>query len=159
MMNGSLRRAAVEKNVIMVGVAVVLLLVAVVVLVRFSGPEEVVLDDQVRSQPVPVSCSQCGHTWEVTLEEYQELAREAVAAGTKIQCPNCKAGAGWSQPTLSQMPTPRQEDMDAAVDFLSGANTEDTYGSDYDYGTGDSGQAEDPKKKAKARAGIARRPS
>lgn len=91
----SARRAAVDRNLILIGVSIFLLVGAVVAYVWRSGGETAVVSEAAKTHPVALHCQSCGHDWQTPYSEYESAAREAVTNGTKILCPKCGQAGGW----------------------------------------------------------------
>lgn len=80
-----------NRNSILIAVAVVLILVAGTVFVVNSGGETA--DNSAAADaPQLVACAACGHSWTVSFSEYEELT----AGGKRIVCESCGAAEGWT---------------------------------------------------------------
>lgn len=113
-------RGAVDRNMILVIVAGVLLTGAAVIVFATSGGETVEISEDLAAQMMPVSCSRCQATWEMPYGDYQKESEAAAADGAGgIVCGQCGEESAWKPVTAIPTPPPT-----AAADTPPGADPE-----------------------------------
>lgn len=97
----------VDRNKVLMGLAGGILVVAVAVYyVRSRGDTEQI-SEEASQHMTTVSCSDCGASWEMTFEDYQEASQKAAASGRSgLKCDKCGKETAWGESSFSKAQLP-----------------------------------------------------